>query len=153
MIDISDLKTKNTLIQFVRYFFVGGFCAVVDIAVFALFNVGLSVYYPLAVFLSFTAGTLTNFVLSNRFVFNRQSLSLSQACFRHYLSSIGGLITNELVMVLMIEGLGFERLVLVKIVATGCAFFVNFTLIKFYAFNHKFNLRQASVGVEEDDVI
>jgi putative flippase GtrA len=144
-------ERDNFLTQFVKYFFVGGFSAVIDIGVFALLSLVLSIHYSLAVFLSFTAGTLTNFFLSNKFVFDRRSLSLIRACFRHYLSSIGGLITNELVLIFMIEVLGIEQLILVKIVATGCAFFINFTLIKFYAFNHKFSLRRAVAIAEEKE--
>ncbi len=134
-------KTNNTFIQLFRYTFVGGIAASVDIGSFGVFIKIFSIDYRLAIFFSFTLGTLTNFVICNYFVFERKSLTIVRACVRHYLSSIGGLIMNELVMILLVEVINIKYMMISKIIATGSAFLVNFTLIKFYAFNGNFNLR------------
>jgi len=133
-------KTEDTFIQFFRYFFVGGISALVDLGSFYVFVKLLNIDYRVAVFLSFTCGTLTNFFLSNAFVFDRKTLSMLSACVRHYGSSLGGLVTNEIVMILLISVAHFPKIMIAKVIATGCAFVVNFTLIKFYAFNDRVNI-------------
>jgi putative flippase GtrA len=130
-------KTDNLFIQLFRYTFVGGTAALVDYGSFVVFAIYFSIDYRLAVFFSFSLGTLTNFVLCNAFVFDRKSLSIWLACVRHYVSSVGGLLTNEMVMIFMVEILNFKNLLIARILAMACAFVVNFLLIKFYAFNSR----------------
>ncbi|HQI02837.1 MAG TPA: GtrA family protein [Deltaproteobacteria bacterium] len=67
-------KTDSIFIQLFRYGIVGGLAAGVDIGSFTFFFYVLSIDYRIAVFLSFTLGTLTNFCISNVFVFDRKSL-------------------------------------------------------------------------------
>jgi putative flippase GtrA len=132
--------TESTLLQLLRYALVGGCAAVVDIGSFTAFTVWLGLDYRFGVFLAFSLGTATNFTLSNAFVFNRRSLPLRVAFVRHYVSSLGGLLVNELVMIFWVEALDQDQLLLGKVIATGIAFVVNFTLIKMYAFNHRISL-------------
>jgi len=133
-------QTDNTFIQLFRYTFVGGTAALVDIGFFSIFVYYFLIDYRLAVFFSFSLGTLTNFVLCNAFVFDRKSLPIWLACIRHYLSSLGGLATNEIVMIFLVEILHFDHLLAAKIIATASAFLTNFLLIKFYAFNSKIKI-------------
>jgi len=126
--------------QFFRYMFVAGIAAGVDISSFAVFAKYLNIDYRVSVFLSFSCGTLTNFFLANAFVFDRKTLSLWVACLRHYASSLGGLATNEIAMIILVGVVHFYNLMIAKVIATGCAFVVNFTLIKFYAFNDRVNI-------------
>ena len=140
---IKKLFTKSkssTIHQLFRYFFVGGAAALVDIGSFTLIMRYFIIDYKIAIFLSFTLGTLANFTLCNIFVFERKSLSIVHTGIRHYLSSLGGLFTNEIVMIFLIDIINFKTLLVAKIIATGCAFIVNFSLIKFYAFNDKLKL-------------
>jgi putative flippase GtrA len=140
--NITDKKNKNAFVQFIKYFFTGGIAAVIDIGSFLLFSISLHIDYRISIVLSFTLGTLTNFFICNAFVFERKSLSLFAAAYRHYLSSLGGLVTNEIVMMLLIELLNFSNLLIAKLIATAAAFMVNFLLIKFYAFNSKVKILQ-----------
>lgn len=140
--NLTDNKNKNASVQFIKYFFTGSIAAVVDISSFLLFSISLHIDYRISIVLSFTLGTLTNFFICNAFVFERKSLSLFTAAYRHYLSSLGGLVTNEIVMMLLIELLNFSNLLIAKLIATAAAFMVNFLLIKFYAFNSKIKILQ-----------
>jgi len=133
-------QADNILIQLFRYTFVGGTAALVDFGSFAVFTIYFLIDYRLAVFFSFTLGTLTNFFLCNAFVFDRKSLPIWVACIRHYLSSSGGLATNEIVLIFLVEVVHFNHLLIAKIIATVSAFIVNFLLIKFYAFNSKIKI-------------
>lgn len=125
--------------QLLSYGVVGGIAAFVDITSFYFLVKYALVYYPIAIFFSFTLGTFTNFFVCNAFIFNRGNLPFQRALLRHYFSSLGGLTTNE-VVVFMLISYGFQNILLAKIIATVSAFFVNFTLIKFYAFNNNVSL-------------
>jgi putative flippase GtrA len=144
---IIELIRRLARHSVVRYAVVGGFAAVVDIGTFQAFTRLLHLDYRLAVFLSFTCGTLTNFALCNLFVFDRKDLSLYRAWFRHYVASIGGLITNEIVMITLVDHAGVSNLLMAKIAATGVAFVVNYTLMKVYAFNQNFSLSRRFLAV------
>ncbi len=140
---VNDLKKRrpdSLAAQLIRYAFVGGIAATVDVGTFSFFAIYLSLDYRIAILLGFTLGTLTNFAISNAFVFDRKSLPVWVACIRHYVSSLGGLATNEVVMIALIELAQFEHLFLAKLIATGCAFVTNFILIKYFAFNEKIRL-------------
>jgi len=130
-------ETDSTAVQLLRYVLAGGIASVVDIGSFAIFATLLGIDYRIAVILSFTLGLSTNFTLSNTFVFQRKTLSLRVVYLRQYMSGLAGLAVNEVVMIALVEGLGMENLILGKVVATGCAFFVNFFLVKNFAFNHR----------------
>ncbi len=133
-------KTRDTLGQLYKYCFVGGIAAVVDIAFFVFLVNQFSMDYRLAVFFSFSLGALTNFVMCNAFVFERKSLSVLRAWVRHYMSTFGGLLVNEVVIIFLVEVMYFQSLLSAKIIATLCAFMVNFFFVKYYAFNDKVGL-------------
>ncbi len=132
--------------QLLRYGVAGGIAALVDIGSFYVFAAYLQVYYLVAVFLSFSLGTFTNFLICNACIFDRGTLPLGRALIRHYMSSLGGLATNMAVMFSLIGLFFFRDILAAKIIATILAFFVNFTLIKFYAFNSKVSLRNKIQG-------
>ncbi len=133
-------NTDRTPIQLLRYGLVGGLAAVVDVGSFGAMVSVLGLDYRLAVFLAFALGTGANFILSNAFIFDRKSLPLAVALGRIYMSALGGLLVNELVMIVFVEVLHQERLMIGKLIATGCAFVVNFTLVKNYAFNSRISV-------------
>lgn len=133
-----QMKIKALIVQLFRYFWVGLAAAIVDFSVFALFVKWVHMDYRLSVVMGFLFGTFINFMLCNHLLYTRHAdLHVLRACFRHYISSVGGLITNEIVIIICVEWVGLQSVLLAKIIATGIAFFVNFTLIRFYAFNHK----------------
>ena len=135
-----------------NYAVIGGIAAVVDLSSFHVFSSYLNIHYLLATYLSFNFGATTNFLLSNKFVFDKEGLSNRRSYFRHYISSLGGLLTNSLAMLFLVRVIDIKSLVsflehesihltIAKVIATGVAFFVNFTLLRLYAFNGKVSLR------------
>jgi len=141
--------TDHVIVQLFRYSFVGGTASLVDFGSFFLLVKIIGLNYIVAVFFSFTLGTLTNFALCNIFIFQRRTLSLLQACFRHYLSSLGGLVTNWAVMISLIEWLGFRHVLWAKLIAMAVAFGVNFLLIKYFAFNHRIDFKKGIFSGEK----
>lgn len=126
-------------VQFSKYFFSGAIASLVDIFSFIIFVSVFSIDYRISIFLGFTLGTLTNFAICNAFVFDRKTLSLWNSCARHYFSSLGGLATNEFVIIYLVEFMTFGFLTS-KIIATFAAFVVNFLMIKYFAFNSDLRL-------------
>ena len=112
--------------RIIRYFFVGGTAAVVDIGLFTLFASYLGFpWLPVSV-CTFILATLVNYLLSIRFVFD------SGARHKKHVEVLGvfaistlALLVNQLVLYIAIEQLGWH-LVFSKIVATGTVFFWNY---------------------------
>lgn len=137
------VKKDCTAVQLILYGLVGGAAAVVDVGAFYILVNFTEVFYPLAIFIAFTIGTLVNFSLCNAYIFDRGALSLKKCVLRHYLSSLGGLTTNEVVVITLVELVRLQDLLLAKIIATVTAFLVNFSLIRLYAFNSNISITKS----------
>jgi len=112
--------------RLLRYFFVGGAAAAVDIGLFSLFanHLGLP-WLPVSI-CTFLCATLVNYLLSIRFVF--------ESGIRHkkhvevlgvFAISTLALLVNQVVLYIAIEQLGWH-LIFSKVVATGAVFFWNY---------------------------
>ena len=66
-------KTNDVKIQFIRYLFVGGFAAVVNIGSLYIFKEFMNLYYLLANVLGFVLGLITNYLLSKWLVFAKEN--------------------------------------------------------------------------------
>ena len=62
--------SDNLLIQFVRYFFVGGFAFIVDFGLLYILTEYAGLHYLLSANLSFIAGLVVNYIISCIWVFN-----------------------------------------------------------------------------------
>lgn len=118
----ASAETRNI----VRYFVVGGVCALVDLGIFMLFAQVLGYPYLRVSAASFLIATLLNYFLSVRFVF------VSGIRFRRryevalvFLVSAIGLGLNQLILALCVEQVGLN-LFFSKVTATGCVFFWNY---------------------------
>ncbi|HEX4780617.1 MAG TPA: GtrA family protein [Usitatibacter sp.] len=118
----AEAETRNI----VRYFVVGGVCALVDLALFLAFAQGLGLPYLRVSAGSFVVATLLNYFLSVRFVFvsglrfqKRWEMALVFAV------SAVGLGLNQLILALCVEQVGLN-LFFSKVTATGCVFFWNY---------------------------
>ena len=112
--------------RIIRYFFVGGTAAVVDIGLFTLFASYLSFPWLPVSICTFLLATFVNYLLSIRFVFD------SGARHNKHVEVLGvfaisalALLVNQLVLYLAIEQLGWH-LVISKVVATASVFFWNY---------------------------
>ena len=112
--------------RLVKYFFVGGSAAVVDIGLFTVFasKLGWS-WLPVSI-VTFTLATLVNYVLSIQFVFesgvrHKKHIEIAGV----FLVSGLALLVNQAVLFTSIEWLHMH-LVLSKCIATGVVFFWNY---------------------------
>ena len=119
----------------IKYFFVGGVAAIVDISLFGLFAKYIGFNYLIVGFFTFIIATGVNYFLSIRYVFasgskhsKRREISLV------YLISTVGLGINLLALFICHDWLNIE-LMTSKVIATGFTFFWNYFLRKFVVFN------------------
>ena len=112
--------------RLLKYFFVGGLAAIIDVGLFSVCAGYLSwPWIPVSI-CTFILATLTNYYLSIYFVFE------SGVRHKKYFELIGvflvsglALLVNQLVLYIAIELLGWH-LILSKIIATGTVFFWNY---------------------------
>ena len=118
----------------VRYFFVGGAAAAVDIALFALLTqyAGLP-WFPVAI-LSFVLATMVNYVLSIKFVFDSGvQFGKKQEIILVFFTSGIGLAVNQAFLWVLIE-VYETHLLAAKIFATGSVFFWNYSARRLFIF-------------------
>ena len=112
--------------RIVKYFFVGGTAAVVDIGLFSFFAGYLGwPWIPVSIS-TFILATLVNYLLSIRFVFE------SGVRHQRHVELVGvfvvsglALLVNQVVLYIAIELVGLQ-LIISKIIATGVVFFWNY---------------------------
>ena len=112
--------------RIVRYFFVGGTAAVVDIGLSSIFAVYLGWQWVPVSIVTFILATLTNYFLSIKFVFESGTRYTKHIeVFGVFIVSCLALIVNQIVLYISIEI--FEwHLIFSKILATGIVFFWNY---------------------------
>jgi putative flippase GtrA len=112
--------------RIVRYFFVGGASAAVDIGLFSIFASYLGWPWLPVSFATFIAGTLTNYFLSIKFVFESGARHKKHVeIIRVFAISTLALFVNQLVLYIAIEVFSCH-LIFAKILATGFVFFWNY---------------------------
>ena len=126
--------TKNGIIQFFRYAFVGGIATVVDWSVQYVCTV-LWTHYLVAAALAFVCGLVVNYFLSKLFVFNSQKARMGAAAeFISYgvIGLIGLGITMGLMFLLTdLAGLYF---MLSKVITTFIVLFWNYLARKIFIY-------------------
>lgn len=117
-----------------RYLLVGGTAALLDWSLFWVLAVPLAIHYLLAAFLSFTAATFLNYVLSILHVFESEArFSRNHEVALVFLVSAIGLAINQVAMLVLVGYLGFN-LLLSKIAASGTVFAWNYTARAHFVF-------------------
>jgi putative flippase GtrA len=112
--------------QLIKYFFVGGTAAVVDIGLFSIFASYLGwPWLPVSI-VTFCIATLVNYFLSIRYVFESGSRHKKHIeIIGVFLVSGLALLVNQMVLFILIEWLGWH-LIISKVLATLTVFFWNY---------------------------
>ena len=66
-------KTDSLLIQFIRYFFVGGVAAVINIGLLFVFTEIININYVISNIIAFIFGLIVNYCLSKKIVFTNEN--------------------------------------------------------------------------------
>ena len=117
MTDRPSAVTLKSLLEgdFVRkfwlYFAVGGICALLDWALFALFLYGADLHYLISATISFVIATGVNYVFSVKYVFEIGGRSRGEQIVLVYFTSGVGILINLVVLSGLIEFVGLHPLV------------------------------------------
>ena len=127
-------STDKLLVQFVRYFFVGGFAFVVDFGLLYILTEYAGLHYLLSATLSFIAGLLVNYIISCLWVFNGSKFKNRLVEFLFF-AAIGvvGLALNDTLIWLFTDCIGTHYL-FSKIVAAAMVYLWNFFARKYLVF-------------------
>lgn len=127
-------STDKLLVQFVRYFFVGGFAFVVDFGLLYILTEYAGLHYLLSATLSFIAGLLVNYIISCLWVFNGSKFKNRLVEFLFF-ATIGvvGLALNDALIWLFTDCIGTHYM-FSKIVAAAMVYLWNFFARKYLVF-------------------
>lgn len=121
-------------LQVVRYFIVGGICALIDLGVFVGLLAATQWHYLIASTIGFILATLVNYKLSIRFVFEQGARYGKHAeILAVYAVSAFSLLVHQGVLFGVVAGFG-QHPIAGKCVAMGVAFFWNYLLRKYLVF-------------------
>ncbi len=132
-VTLLSLLEADFVRKFWLYFAVGGLCALLDWALFALFLYGVGLHYLIAATISFVIATGINYVLSVKYVFEMGRRSRSEQIVLVYFASGVGILINLVVLSGLIEFVELHPLV-AKLVGTASAFGWNFTSRYYWIF-------------------
>ncbi len=133
-VPVMSLLEANIVRTFWRYFAVGGICALLDWAVFALFLYGADLHYLVSGTISFIFATGINYILSVKYVFEIGRRSRREQIALVYFASGVGILINLLVLGGLIEFVGLHPMV-AKLAGTASAFGWNFSARYYWIFN------------------
>lgn len=112
------------------YLIVGGLATIVEWTGFWIFFDMLGIQYLLATALAFVFSTFANWLFGRLLVFrNCRKQSLLKELASIYLTSLGGLILNLIIMYIMVDFLGFWEM-FAKVTATVLVFAYNYLIRK-----------------------
>lgn len=126
--------TDRLLVQFVRYFFVGGFAFIVDFGLLYILTEYAGLHYLLSATLSFISGLLVNYVISCIWVFSNSKFKNRLVEFLFF-AAIGvvGLLLNDALIWLFTDCIGTHYM-FSKIVAAAIVYLWNFFARKYLVF-------------------
>lgn len=119
-------ETTNVKLQFLRYVFVGGFAAVINIGSLFIFKEVFNLQYLLANIVGFILGLVVNYMLSRVLVFSKEKTN--NQIFEFVTYAVIGVIGLGLDTCLMWFGTSIVGIyyLLTKIISTGIVFIWNF---------------------------
>jgi putative flippase GtrA len=137
-----DDSLKRSLIQFVKFCFVGGSGVIVNLAVFnltlfvwdAAFGDTPTAAKYLGNALGFVVSVLTNYYLNRRWTF-RSSGAVSSELPKFFIVSVVAYLANLGVFTVCLSALGFGPN-LSQLIAIACVMPINFVLNKLWSFRH-----------------
>ena len=128
-------KTDSTLIQLIRYTFIGGLAYIVDFGSLFILTEFFNIYYLTSAAIAFTFGLIINFSLSIVWVFNKRRLNNKWVEFAIYvIIGIVGLGFNEL-FIWFFTGYLFFHYLVSKIISTVFIYLWNFFARKYILFS------------------
>lgn len=129
---ITTVVYNQTVNQASKYFVVGALCTLLDIAVLFILTNYFGLNYILSSIISFTTGSVLNYILCIQWIFDTRVVSNQYKEFLYYLLITGfGLLLNTVVIWIMTEFISLHYLSS-KIVAIFITYWWNFGARKYF---------------------
>lgn len=120
--------------QYVRYIFVGGSAFIIDFALLVFFKEVVGLHYLVAATTSFLVGSVYNYALSTRFIFQTRVFSNKHLELLFFvLIGVSGLVLNSLIMYVCSTHVGVYAS---KILSGVAVFSWNFIVRRITLFSH-----------------
>lgn len=126
-------RTRTVHVQFLRYLFVGGSSAILDLSIYTTLTEIFFVHYLIANLVAFAFGLSWNYLLGILWVFESKHQRAKEAAMVFAIAFMG-LLWTELILWLLVEYGEIHHFV-AKIVAIWVVLFWNFGMRKFYVFH------------------
>lgn len=126
-------KTQTAHMQFLRYFFVGGTAAIVDLLTFTVLVKYLGWHYIPVAFLAYMVGLSWNHLLCVFWVFESKHHRMAELLMV-FAIAVGGLLWTWLILYLLIDLVGLDE-VISKMLSQIIVLFWNFGMRKVYVFH------------------
>ncbi len=120
--------------QAIFYTFVGAIATMVDWSSFYILNLLCKVDYKIAVSISFTVGSVVNYILNKKITFGDQTKQIAAQLSVFAILATISLLMSVVLMFVQVKLLGMLPM-LARIVTTGIMLAVNFLMHKFITFN------------------
>ena len=132
---LGPQHSSSSLVQFIRYVFVGGAAFAVDYLALYLLAHFAGLHYLLAASLSYLLGMVANYLVSVRWVFDFRRIRQWEREFAiFFMIGIAGLILNGLAITLLVEAAGAPYMA-AKLAAAAAILFFNFGARKVLLFS------------------
>ena len=132
---LGPQHSSSSLVQFIRYVFVGGAAFAVDYLALYLLAHFAGLHYLLAASLSYLLGMVVNYMISVRWVFDFRRIRQWEREFAiFFMIGIAGLILNGLAITLLVEAAGAPYMA-AKLAAAAAILFFNFGARKVLLFS------------------
>ncbi len=119
--------------QVIKFIIAGATGAVIELALFVLLTEFFSIHYLVANLVAITIAILVNYVISQKWVFETGRHSKEVEVLAFIIVSVFIVITNQLLMWGLVDGLGFNEK-LSKVLSIGLVAIINFFAKKFLVF-------------------
>lgn len=124
---------SSARIQFLRYVFVGGSAAVVNLVSYGFFTEVLQMYYLLAAFFGYALGFLWNYFMSILWVFQSRH-SRTKEVVMVVIITVGGLLWTEVLLYFFVEFAQLHHF-LAMFITLWIVLMWNFGMRKIYVFH------------------
>lgn len=115
--------------QLVKYMLVSTTTFCLDLVLFNFLIYGLSFDYRLALLISFTWSILVNFLLCDKFVFQR-TLPVQWALMRHYIAHSSSFAIQMSLLMVFVSFFHLSNLTVLRMIIASCTFLLNFFIGK-----------------------
>lgn len=127
---------KKLIEQMIKFGFVGFLCFFIDYGIMVFLTEIVKINYLISSGCSFSVSVIVNYILSIKYVFDAdKNANKFKEFFIFLILSIGGLIINQIVMWVAVDGIGIHYMVS-KIGATAIVMVYNFVTRKKFIEKH-----------------